>query len=73
MKTYSKALIAMILAISAFLTAGPAMAGIHIEIGDRGFFTRGQYYNEGGRRYCWVPGHYGRHHQWIHGHYRLCY
>ena len=43
---------------------------LNIDIGDRGFYTRGPGYWDGGVYYVWVPGHWGPRHRWIHGHYR---
>ena len=63
---------------AAFLFAGalvPTTAkaiGINIELGDRGYYTRGPWYYDNGVRWYWVPGHWVvRHHHrvWIHGHY----
>ncbi|MDQ6912566.1 MAG: hypothetical protein M3128_06780 [Verrucomicrobiota bacterium] len=73
MKSYKRLLIALILVVSALLPVANSYAGIFIELGDRGYYTRGNYYVEHGHRWCWVPGHWGRHHHWIHGHYRHCY
>ncbi len=73
MKTYHKMLLTILLAIAGLIPTATSYAGIHIEVGDRGFFNRGNFYVEGGNRYVWVPGHWGPRHRWIHGHYRRAY
>jgi len=50
---------------------GPVVTGV-VAIEDRPYYVRGPYYIEGGRRFVWVPGHWGRRHGhrvWIHGRY----
>ncbi|HEY0368426.1 MAG TPA: hypothetical protein VGC85_02415 [Chthoniobacterales bacterium] len=71
-----KSILALILAVTSLLplTASTSKgAGLSIEIGDRPYYNRGAYYEERGRRWCWVPGHRGRYGRWIHGHYRPCH
>jgi len=64
-------LLAAIAASLIFGTALRANAGIHIEIGDRPYYSHGPRYWEGDYEMIWVPGHWSEHgHHWIHGHYR---
>lgn len=72
MKSQLKLLFAIILAVSALIPVTNSYAGrIVVEIGDRGYYNRGPFYFERGRRWVWVPGHWNRRHtRWIHGHYR---
>jgi hypothetical protein len=47
-----------------------AQAQIHIEIGDRPYYTHGDRYWAGEYEMVWVPGHWSEHgHHWVHGHY----
>ena len=39
---------------------GGPRAAVVVAVGDRPYYTRGPYYNERGRRYVWVRGHWGR-------------
>lgn len=68
-----KLLIALLVAASALVPAAITSVqaqGIHVEIGDRGYYNHGNYYMDHGRRMVWVPGHWTRHHRvWVHGHY----
>jgi hypothetical protein len=62
---------AILLCLSAAVPTANAIR-LNIEIGDRGFFTRGSGYWENGIYYVWIPGHWRRHHHrrvWVHGHY----
>jgi len=57
------------LAVSLIFSAA-AQAQIHIEIGDRPYYTHGPRYWEGDYEMVWVPGHWSEHHHhWVHGHY----
>jgi hypothetical protein len=63
-------LMVVIVAAGVFAPAATSFAQrIHIEIGDRPYYTRGPGYWHNDVRYVWVPGHYGRRGRWIHGHY----
>ncbi len=53
---------------------GPVVGGVTVAVGDQPYYVRGPYYIEHGRRWVWVPGHWGHRHGrqvWIHGHYRV--
>jgi hypothetical protein len=64
-------LVALIVASLTFGTALTANAGIHIELGDRPYYSHGPRYWEGDYEMIWVPGHWSEYgHHWIHGHYR---
>ncbi len=63
-------LVFVVVAASLLAPAATTQAQrIHIEIGDRPYYTRGPYYWENDVRYVWVPGHYGPRGRWIRGHY----
>jgi len=74
MKRYLIILLGVLLCAGAFTPMTTAKAaGIFIDIGDHGYYTRGPYYWDNGRRWNWVSGHWEWHHHhkvWIHGHYR---
>ena len=42
--------------------------GINIEVGDRGFYEGGSYWDNG-YEFIWFPGHWDHNHVWVHGHY----
>jgi len=70
MTLHRKLLIGAVIAVSFFApAAGSNAQRIHIEIGDRPYYTRGPYYWHNDVRYVWVPGHWSRRGRWIHGHY----
>jgi hypothetical protein len=72
MKKKLALLVMALLGLSGMLTTAKAIR-LDIEVGDRGFYTRGAGYWESGVHYCWVPGHWGRYHRvWYHGHYIPC-
>jgi len=71
--TKLKLLILAIVAATSLLPIGTRTAqaqSIHVELGDRPYYSRGPYYVEHGYRWVWVPGHYSEYrHHWVHGHY----
>ena len=72
MKKKLAVLVMALLGLSGMLTTAKAIR-LDIEVGDRGFYTRGAGYWDHGTHYCWVPGHWSRfRHHWVHGHYIPC-
>jgi hypothetical protein len=60
----------VIVAAGLFAPAATSQAqSLHIEIGDRPYYTRGPGYWENDVRYVWVPGHRSPRGYWIKGHY----
>jgi hypothetical protein len=73
MTIHRKLLIGALLVASAIVPVSTASAQrIHIEIGDRPYYTRGPYYWHNDVRYVWVPGHWRgprRNGHWVRGRY----
>lgn len=67
----------VLLCAGAFVPQNSSAASVFIEIGDRPYYTHGDWYMNHGYRWCWRPGHwrYFHHHhrEWIHGHYVRCH
>ncbi|MEP6955401.1 MAG: hypothetical protein ABI883_01140 [Chthoniobacterales bacterium] len=64
-----KHILIVLFIVAAVLAPVASQGQISISVGDRGYYTRGAYYVDGGYRYSWVPGHWGPKHRWVHGHY----
>jgi len=76
MKGILSLVMGVLLFAGAFVAQPSQASGFVVEIGDRPYYTHGEWYSNHGYRWCWRAGHwryYHHHREWIHGHYTHCH